>query len=497
MSGPFLEVRGAEILIVDDVPANLDVLRRALEEAGYKILVAPTGELALQITAEVRPALILLDVLMPGMDGFEVCRRLKATPATQEIPVVFLTARAETERIIEGFEAGGVDYIVKPFQKEEVLARVRTHLEKARLFQQLVEKNRALEEEMARRRQLARERNHLSERLSLVSQSEAERWGIAGLVGQSRTMQRILEEIGLLHQASTTSALICGESGTGKELIARALHFGGSHAEGPFVPVNCAAIPKELAESLLFGHAPGAFTGADKYRSGYFELASNGTLFLDEIGEMPLDLQPKLLRVLEDGRIRPVGSQEEKEVEVRVVAATNADLQQQIQAGRFRQDLYFRLARFVVQVPPLRQRREDIPVLAGHFLSLFAREMNLEPPQLSPAALAALEGYEFPGNVRELKNLIERALIESRGAQIRPEHLRFAAPGSSSQTSEALTQTELGTLPPELDQALAQAEIFLIKRALAQTGENVAAAARLLGTNRNRIYRTLGKREGL
>jgi DNA-binding NtrC family response regulator len=490
-----LDLRGAKILIVDDAPAILDVLRRTLEAAGYLVLAASTGELALRLAAEARPDLILLDVLLPDLNGFEVCGRLKAAPLTRAVPVVFLTAQPETEEVIRGFRAGGVDYILKPFQGEEVLVRIHTHLEKARLIQALVEKSRALEEEMARREQLTRERNHLSEHLSLVSQREAERWGIAGLVGQSRSMQRILEEIDLLHQASTTAVLICGESGTGKELTARALHFGGGRAEGPFVPVNCAAIPGELAESLFFGHASGAFTGAGTYRSGYFELAHGGTLFLDEIGDLPLELQPKLLRVLEDGRIRPVGSMEEKTVEVRVVVATNADLPRQIQAGRFRQDLYFRLARFTVQTPPLRQRREDIPVLARHFLSLFAREMKLEPPPLSPESLAALEGHDFPGNVRELKNIVERALLESRGAQIRPEHLRFApsAPPQPGQPPVAMDGVGLGALPPGLDQALAQTEIALIKRALAQTAENVAAAARLLDTNRNRIYRALGK----
>ncbi|MBI2502119.1 MAG: sigma-54-dependent Fis family transcriptional regulator [Candidatus Latescibacteria bacterium] len=486
-----LDLRGAKILIVDDVPTILEILRRTLEEAGYLILVAPTGKLALRIAAEVRPDLVLLDVLLPDLNGFEVCHRLKAEPLTRDIPVVFLTSQPETEEVIRGFRAGGVDYILKPFQREELLVRIRTHLEKARLIQALVEKNRALEEEMARREQLTGERNRLSERLSLVSQHEAERWGIAGLVGQSRSIQRTLEEIDLLHQTSTTAVLICGESGTGKELVARALHFGGGRAEGPFVPVNCAAIPGELAESLFFGHAPGAFTGAGTYRSGYFELAHGGTLFLDEVGDLPLDLQPKLLRILEDGRIRPVGSVEEKTLEVRVVAATNTDLQQQIQAGRFRQDLYFRLARFTVQTAPLRQRREDIPILARHFLSLFAREMKLEAPPLSPEALVALENYDFPGNVRELKNMVERALLESRGAQIRPGHLHFSPlPGPSP---AAMAGVELASLPFELDRALAQTEIALIKRALAQTGENVAAAARLLDTNRNRIYRALGK----
>ena len=484
MAESFVDLNGARILTIDDTPANLGVLRHALETAGYNVLVAPDGALGLDIATRAVPDLILLDVMMPGLDGFETCRRLKAEAATRDIPVLFLSARGETGDIVQGFAAGGVDYVIKPFQQEEVLARVRTHLEKARLTRALTEKNRELEAEIARRRTL-------SGRLSMISQSESERWGIEGFVGQSRTMRRIFEEIDLLQHNPTVSVLITGESGTGKELVARALHFGGAQADGPFVPVNCSAVPADLAESLFFGHTRGAFTGADADRVGYFELAHGGTLFLDEIGDMPLDLQPKLLRVLEDGRILPVGGREEKTVEVRVVAATHADLPAQVAAGGFRQDLYFRLARFVVQAPPLREHREDLSLLARHFLTLFAQEMKLDPPSLSPAALQVLEGYDFPGNVRELKNIIERALIQSRGADIQPEHLQFAPaiPAAPSQTSGPAT----GDDPEEIPLNLEEASLWVIRRALERTRGNVAAAARLLGTSRTRIYRFLDK----
>ena len=226
--------------------------------------------------------------------------------------------------------------------------------------------------------------------------------------------------------------LITGESGTGKELIARGLHFSSPRKGGPFVPVNCSAVPGELSESLFFGHKKGAFTGADKDRSGYFELADGGTLFLDEIGDMPAALQAKLLRVLEDGEVMPVGAAKGKHVDVRVLAATNVDLQQGIADGRFRQDLYFRLARYTVESPPLRERREDIPTLAEHFLTLFAREMGYAAPQLSCEALMVLEDYAFPGNVRELKNIVERSLIESGGREIRPEHVHLLASTENS-----------------------------------------------------------------
>lgn len=231
--------------------------------------------------------------------------------------------------------------------------------------------------EMDRRERLTKERNHLANRVAEMAQREAERWGVEGFVGQSRSLRKILEDVERL-QASAASVLIAGESGTGKELIARAFHVRSAKAEGPFLPVNCASIPRELAESLLFGHVKGAFTGADKDQTGYFELADGGTLFLDEVGDMPAELQTKLLRVLEDNEIMPLGAREGKSVDVRIVAATNADLQELIGAGRFREDLYYRLARFTVEVPPLRDRREDVPLLVQHFSVLFGHEMGME-----------------------------------------------------------------------------------------------------------------------
>jgi DNA-binding NtrC family response regulator len=421
-----------KVLLVDDVPANIALLRDALEEKGYRIAVARSGRGALHAAASAAPDLILLDVMMPEMDGYETCRRLKADEGTRNIPVIFITARDEQESLLEGFQAGGVDYITKPFEKEEVLIRVQTHLEISRLSRELRQKNRQLEraneelrQEMARRQEAEVARQRADERLELISRQEAERWGIEGFVGQSPSIRKILEEVRQLQGAAATGVLICGESGTGKELIARALHFGSPRAKNPFVPVNCAAIPRELAESYLFGHVKGAFTGAAADRKGCFELADGGTFFLDEIGDMPLELQAKLLRVLEEGRITPVGGVEERKVDVRVVAATNADLAGGLAQGRFRQDLYFRLARFTVRVPPLRERPEDLPLLAAHFLGMFAAEMGLPSPELDPSALALLQGYSFPGNVRELKNIMEYALLKCEGGPIGPEHLHL------------------------------------------------------------------------
>ena len=491
MSYEHIDLHGTRILLVDDQPANLDVLCELLESAGYLISMAPNGQVALRIAAQALPDLILLDVMMPGMDGFEACRHLKQDSATRHIPVIFITGRDLQQDIVTGFQMGGVDYITKPFRDEEVLVRVETHLRINKLSrelgaknEELVQKNGELEEEIARRKTLKGQ-------VSMLSEREAERWGLEGFVGHSPTIQRIFKDIHLMQENVTASVLITGESGTGKELIARAIHFGSARKDGPFVPVNCAALPGALAESLLFGHVKGAFTGADEDRAGYFEMAHEGTLFLDEMGEMPLDLQAKLLRVLEDGEVWRVGARETRKVDVRALAATNLDLQQQIRDNAFRQDLYFRLAHFTVVSPPLRQRREDIGLLAQHFLQLYARDMGREAPELDPEVVQCLEAYDFPGNVRELKNIVMRALIESDGGEIKPYHLHFL-PGEETETPAANGSTpSVADIPMNLEAA----ERWLIKRALARTKGNISEAARMLGSNRNKIYRILALEE--
>jgi len=483
-----VQLSGSRILVVDDTPANLSLMCQSLGIAGYRAMVATSGEVALDLAERFAPDMILLDVTMPGLDGFAVCRRLKQQEATRAIPVIFLTARDETADLLEGFRAGGVDYVTKPFQKEEVLVRIQTHLEKAGLVRALRAKNEALEAEIAQRQALTQERNKLQGRLSLADQREAQRWALGSLVGQSPTLKKVLDDIDLLQDAPNTAVLIVGESGTGKELVARAIHAGSDRREGPFVPVNCAAIPRELADSLLFGHVKGAFTGAEREQAGYFELAQGGTLFLDEVGLMPLELQPKLLRVLEDRRVLLLGAREPRRVEVRVLAATNTDLQAQIRAGAFRQDLYYRLAPFTVQVPALRDRKEDIGLLARHFLQVYALEMGIQDPMLSAEAEVLLGQYDFPGNVRELKNIVERGLIESRRGQVQPEHLHLTAAETAPAGAAAVE-----ALPLNLEQA----EVLLIKRAMAQSKGNISKAARLLGIERTKLYRYLGRIEQL
>ena len=490
-----------KILLVDDVPANLSVLTAALEPEGYEIMAVPSGVLALKVAARAKPDLILLDIVMPEMDGLETCQKLKQNEMTKDIPIIFITAHGETEKMVAGFRAGSVDYVIKPFQADEVLSRVATHLRISRLNRELREKNQALEartieltEEIQRREQAEQALQHADETLAGLSALEAGRSNLEGLTGTSPHMKRIIEDIRRLHQFPNTSVLITGESGTGKELIARAIHFGSSRARSPFIPVNCVAIPSELAESMLFGHIKGAFTGATANRKGYFELAHRGTLFLDEIGDMPMSLQVKLLRVLEDGYVTPVGSSEPRKVDVRVVAATNADLDERIAKDAFRRDLYFRLARYMVNTPPLRERLEDVPLLARHFLQCFAKEMGMEAPKLNREALSLLNTYSFPGNVRELKNIIERAVIESGGETITPAHLRLNAQAPTATVAvgkPALRNEFMASLPLNL----AEAEDILIQRALQETGGNIADAARLLGVHRTRIYRKLAQEE--
>jgi DNA-binding NtrC family response regulator len=413
------------ILIVDDVPGNLNLLSDALEPLNYTILAAPSGELALSIAEQTIPDLILLDVMMPELDGYETCRRLKQGSETQHIPVIFITARDEPRSIVQGFKVGGVDYVTKPFQPEEVLARVTTHFKIHRLTQELRRKNAELEAEVRQRHRVEAALETADAQLSSFSERDAQRWGLSGLVGQSHAIAAVVRDIQRLQSFTSTSVLITGESGTGKELVARAIHYGSLRARAPFVAVNCCAIPADLAESSFFGHRKGAFSGATSDHKGYFEQAQGGTLFLDEIGDMPLGLQAKLLRVLEDQAIVPVGATQPRKLDVRVLAGTNVNLQADVEAGRFRGDLFFRLARFTIEIPPLRDRVDDIPLLAAHFLRQFSTEMRVERPTLTSAAIAALQAHPFQGNVRELKNLLERALIESGGGAIGPEHLRF------------------------------------------------------------------------
>jgi DNA-binding NtrC family response regulator len=413
----------ATILVVDDDAASLSALFECLRRASYRVLVAQDGTSALERAENGKPALILLDVMMPDIDGFETCRRLKRNPSTADVPVLFLTALSDTNEKVKGFEAGAVDYLTKPFQWEEVLARVRTHLRLRAAERALVDANRTLEARVAERTaelesslaELDRLRRRLqAENSYLQAEIGAE---MCDVVGSSRALRAVLDQVERVARSDTT-VLINGETGTGKELIARAVHEASPRRERPLVKLNCAAISAGLVESELFGHVKGAFTGATDKNVGRFQLADGGTLFLDEIGELPLETQVKLLRVLQEREFEPVGSAKTQRVDVRVIAATNRRLEDEVARGKFRSDLYYRLNVFPVEVPPLRARRDDIPELAAHFVERFSRRLGRSALPLAAHAMAQLVAHDWPGNIRELQNTIERALIVSTGDEI-------------------------------------------------------------------------------
>ena len=311
------------------------------------------------------------------------------------------------------------------------------------------------------------------------------------LFGDSDAMRTIHTTIHQLRNNDSTSVLITGETGVGKEVVARAIHLGGPRASEPFVPLNCGAIPYELAESVFFGHIRGAFTGAMANQTGYFERANGGTLFLDEVGDMPIETQVKLLRALDDSVIVPIGATESKKVDIRVIAATNADLKAKVEMGQFRLDFYFRLAGMLIEISPLRERKADIPLLAEYMLSMLAAQMEAPTPELTPKAVEALEGYAFPGNVRELRNIIEHALIVSEGASIQPEHLRFMSAHANVLTAPATRIDETSPLPAPVEAMLA--EQAQIRRTLAANRGNITKTAWQLGLTRQALYRRLEK----
>jgi DNA-binding NtrC family response regulator len=377
----------ATILIVDDEPLNVDLLEQELDAAGYRTLAASRGESALAVAAKTQPDLILLDVMMGGIDGYETCRRLKASEATRSIPVIFLTALHETFEKVRAFKLGAVDYVTKPFETEELLARVGTHI--------------------ALRREIEAHRRSKATIRALVEEQHGD-----AMIGESPALNRVREQIAQVAPTDST-VLIQGETGTGKELVARAIHAASSRRERPLITINCAALPRELVESELFGHEKGAFTGAIQQRRGRFELADGGTIFLDELGELALETQAKLLRVLQEGEFERIGGARPLRVDVRVVAATNRDLQAEVGNGRFRADLFYRLNVFPISLPPLRARREEIPRLLRHFAARAARRLGRPFEGIAPEFIEQACHYAWPGNIRELANIVERAVIVS------------------------------------------------------------------------------------
>jgi DNA-binding NtrC family response regulator len=385
------------ILIVEDDEIFLRPLQRTLEVAGYEVLAVPSGEDAIDLLKNDDVDLVISDKRLPGVDGVELVRRIRSEHP--ELAVVVMTAYGTIGSAVEAIRFGAEDYLVKPFDAGEVLLVVRRAIEVAEL--------KAANRATIRRNQ--------------------ERFGLRNILAESAAMHEVFELVRSVAGLDTT-VLIHGETGVGKELLARSIHFSGARRDRPFVAVNCAAIPDELFESELFGFRKGAFTGATETRRGLFQMAHGGTLLLDEVGEMPLGLQSKLLRVIEDKRLTPIGSDRVVEVDVRFLATTNKDLQAEVERGAFRRDLFYRLSVMPVRVPPLRERAGDIPLLARHFLQSSARRSKKPVRAIAPAAMEALCRYAWPGNVRELENVIERAVIVAKGDVITDVE-RFLAGG--------------------------------------------------------------------
>jgi DNA-binding NtrC family response regulator len=451
-------IERSTILIADDNPSNLDVLLKCLSRDNHRVLVAEDGASAIERARQAQPDLILLDVMMPGLDGFETCARLRADASTQRIPIIFMTALGELDDKVRAFELGAQDYITKPFQVPEVLARVSTQLQIHRLQQSLQNANAALEERVAQRTAELSAALAEVERLSERLQAENEylqdeirsQHDHRAIIGSSAALKAVLRKVDIVATSDAT-VLIYGETGTGKELIARAIHDASRRSACTMVKLNCAAISAGLVESELFGHVKGAFTGAVDKRTGRFELADGGTLFLDEIGELPLDTQAKLLRVLQEQEFEPVGSSKPRKVDVRVIAATNRDLEREVSAGRFRADLYYRLNVFPLELPPLRDRRDDIPMLAEFFVAGMARKHGRRITKIAPQTLQALTDHTWPGNIRDLQNAIERAVILCEGSTLTLDRPLVASPRAATNGATGATDA---AVEPARDESL-------------------------------------------
>jgi two-component system nitrogen regulation response regulator NtrX len=445
-----------QILIVDDEKHLLSSLRTALELEGFWVLTASSGEEALKLLESESVDLVLLDIVMGGMDGIEVLRRVKSLDAS--VPVVMMSAHGSIETAVKATRLGASDFLEKPLQSERVVVTLRNLLRLARL-----------EEERRR--------------------SRGELPGRFGLVGESRAMREVHGKI----EAAAPSegrVLITGESGTGKELVALAIHGESRRSEHPLVTLNCAAVPRELMESELFGHEKGAFTGAERSRRGRFELAHRGTLFLDEVGDMRASMQAKLLRVLESGTVERVGSEKGLPVDVRVIAATHRDLPGMIREGAFREDLYHRLNVIPIHLPPLRVRREDIPHLVRHFLEEISRKNGRRPKTLARGAMARLVEHSWPGNARELANTIERLLILVASDRI--EEMDVAGLLGEGATGPVPAGTGAASAEPlTLRERMALAEKEALQAALRRAGGNVSQAARDLGLERSHLHKKL------
>jgi two-component system nitrogen regulation response regulator NtrX len=447
----------ARILVIDDESAIRDTMRMILEYDGHECLVAGSGQEGIALTERENPDLVFLDVKMPGMDGLEALSRMRSL--NEAIPVVIISAHGTAATALEAGRLGAFRFIEKPLSKDYVLDAVREGLELGTLRRE----NRQLKSELGTRHQL---------------------------IGASPSLKQIMEQV---RRAAPTNAtvLILGESGVGKELVARAIHRNSLRAKERFVQVNCAAIPEELIESELFGHERGAFTGATEKQTGKFEMADRGTIFLDEVADMSAKTQAKVLRVLQEGEVERLGSARTIKVDVRVIAATNKDLEEEITDGRFREDLYFRLSVIPISVPPLRERIDDIPALIQHFVAQFSRDNNRRQARFSPGAFDALKQARWRGNIRELRNVVERLLIMSDRDVIEADDVRAvvrpAARPAIASTGEVTTTATPATLR-EFKEVSERA--FLVEK-LREFGWNISKTAEVIDTPRSNLYKKL------
>ena len=441
------------LLIVDDETDSREALAELASRWGYDVQTAADGTEALRRAIEWHPDVILTDLVMPNMDGLWLLRALRAE--LPDCPVVLLTGRGTVQTAVQAIKEGAYDFIEKPLE----ISRLRVVLDRA------LEKKETMREVQLLRRRLA----------ALAPGTD--------MIGSGPAMQRVFELVKKVAPANA-SVVLTGESGTGKEVVARAVHSLSPRKDKPFVALNCGAIPPTLIESELFGYERGAFTGADQRRLGNFELAHGGTLFLDEIGELPLEMQGKFLRVLEERRFRRLGGKSEVEVDVRVICATNRDLKEEIKKGRFREDLYFRLHVFTIHLPTLKERREDVPLLVQHFIEKFNGETGKHVQGLSPGAMDVLQNYAWPGNIRELRNTVERAMILTDGDTISEEHLP---------PDMRPTRPEAATLRVPLGIQLREVEKEYILASLQRNGGNKARTAEVLGISEKTLYNKLNR----
>lgn len=442
------------ILVVEDEELMRSILRQLLEDEGYEVFTAGSAEMALEIFPSGDIDVTLTDIKMSGIDGLELLSRIKAVD--EDALVIVMTAYSSVDSAIAALRRGVYDYITKPFVNEDLIKTVRNAL---------------------RTKELARENRELRRELD-------KHYSFSEIIGSSDALQRVFK---LVEKVADTTAgvLIEGESGTGKELIAKAVHFNSRRANRPFLAVNCGALPESLLESELFGHTKGSFTGASADKKGLFRSADGGTLFLDEIGEMPLALQVKLLRALQEQEVLPLGASSPVKFDARIIAATNKNLETEVAEGRFREDLFYRLNVIEIMLPPLRQRREDIPLLVKHFASKSARTQKANEKPVAKEAMAALVGYDWPGNVRELENAVERAFILS-GDEIDLESLTAKVRNSAGSSLEIRD-------PDGIRPTLEEVERRYLMEVMSAVGDDKNQAANILGIDLSTLYRKLKK----